>query len=299
MNILITGVGGQLGTELKRAFITGKTELGKIPSAYADANVLYCEKNALDITDLSAVKAIIKDNAIDLIFNCAAFTNVDACETQQELAFAVNAEGPKNLAIAASEMGATLVHVSSDYVFSGEGTVPRTEDDPCDPQSVYGHSKFLGERYVLEECPKSYVVRSAWVFGYVGKNFVKTILRLARENGAITVVDDQLGTPTNANDLAHELLAIALTQNYGIYHCTNKGICSWFDFACAIVDKAGIDCKKTPCTTQEFLRPAKRPAFSALDNARLRATIGDEMRDWRVALDCYLDNLEQKESAIL
>lgn len=291
MNILITGSKGQLGTELRRLITTGVAEIGPVPDAYKDARVLYCDLDELDITNEQACRQIVDNNEIELIINCAAFTNVDACESAPELAAAVNSDGPRNLARAAQQAGAVLVHVSTDYVFSGEGHTARVETDTPHPQSVYGQTKLAGEQQVAAECDRHFIVRTAWLYGYEGSNFVKTILRLARENGKIKVVDDQFGSPTSANDLAYELLKLALTNEYGIYHCTNNGTCSWFEFASAIVDKAGIPCEKLPCSTEEFPRPARRPAFSVLDNARLRASIGDEMRDWPVALDSYLENL--------
>jgi dTDP-4-dehydrorhamnose reductase len=288
MDILITGAKGQLGNELKSLLATGQAEIGPVPTAYHNAQVLYWDTDTLDITDAQAVAQALVDNPVDLIINCAALTNVDACETQRELAYAVNAEGPRNLARAAQVTGATLVQISTDYVFAGNDPTPRVETDPGNPQSVYGASKLLGEQYVAQECERHFIVRTAWLYGSVGTNFVKTILRLARENGAIKVVDDQFGSPTSANDLAYVLLKLALTQDFGIYHCTNNGSCSWFEFASAIVDGAGIPCKKSPCTTAEFPRPAHRPAFSVLDNAHLRATIGDPMRPWQDALAPYL-----------
>ncbi|MDR3307535.1 MAG: dTDP-4-dehydrorhamnose reductase [Coriobacteriales bacterium] len=292
MNILITGSNGQLGSELRRILTTGTAQIGPIPPAYHNANTLYCGADTLDITNKEAVLKTIQGNAIDLIINCAGFTDVDACEVQQECAYSVNATGPRYLAEAAQATGATLVHISTDYVFAGDDPRPRAEDDPCDPHSVYGHSKYLGEQQVAAHCAKHFIVRTAWLYGPEGANFAKTILRLARDNGAIKVVDDQFGNPTNANDLAYELLKIAQTGDYGIYHCTNNGTCSWFEFASAVVQKAGIPCEKTPCATEEFPRPAKRPTYSALDNARLRATIGDEMRPWQAALDSYLATMK-------
>jgi dTDP-4-dehydrorhamnose reductase len=184
-----------------------------------------------------------------------------------------------------------LVHISTDYVFSGDDADARTETDTVAPRSVYGKSKLAGELAVIANCDRYYIVRTAWLYGREGNNFVKTILRLASDNGAIKVVDDQIGNPTNANDLAYEILRLAASEDaagYGIYHCTNNGSCSWFEFASTIVDIAGIACEKTPCTTGEFPRPAPRPAYSVLDNSRLRATIGDDMRDWQMALNSYL-----------
>lgn len=291
MNILITGSKGQLGCELRRLISTGVAEIGAIPEVYREASVLYCDLDELDITDEQACLRFVDSNDIGMIINCAAFTNVDACESKPELAAAVNADGPRNLARAAERVGATLIHISTDYVFAGDDPSPRVETDDPSPRSVYGQTKLAGEQQVAAECSRHFIVRTAWLYGYEGANFVKTIMRLARENGMIKVVDDQYGSPTSANDLAYELVKLALTNEYGIYHCTNNGTCSWFEFASAIVDIAGIPCEKNACSTEEFVRPAKRPAFSVLDNARLRATIGDEMRDWRDALESYLENV--------
>lgn len=291
MNILITGSKGQLGCELRRLISTGVAEIGAIPEVYREASVLYCDLDELDITDEQACLRFVDSNDIGMIINCAAFTNVDACESKPELAAAVNADGPRNLARAAERVGATLIHISTDYVFAGDDPSPRVETDAPSPRSVYGQTKLAGEQQVAAECSRHFIVRTAWLYGYEGANFVKTIMRLARENGMIKVVDDQYGSPTSANDLAYELVKLALTNEYGIYHCTNNGACSWFEFASAIVDIAGIPCEKNACSTEEFVRPAKRPAFSVLDNARLRATIGDEMRDWRDALESYLENV--------
>ena len=222
-------------------------------------------------------------------------TNVDGCEEHEDAAFRVNALGPKNLALAAKKSGAKLVQVSTDYVFSGNEESERTEDDSTDPQSAYGRSKLAGEQLVRETYDKHFIVRTAWLYGYVGANFVKTMLRLAKEKGSIKVVNDQFGNPTSANDLAYEILRIAETENYGTYHCTNNGVCSWFDFASAIVDEAGISCEKKPCTTEEFPRPAKRPNYSSLRNAQLEKTTGDEMRPWQDALKEYIHNLPSLE----
>lgn len=295
MNILITGSKGQLGCELRRLISTGVAEIGAIPEVYREASVLYCDLDELDITDEQACLRFVDSNDIGMIINCAAFTNVDACESKPELAAAVNADGPRNLARAAERVGATLIHISTDYVFAGDDPSPRVETDAPSPRSVYGQTKLAGEQQVAAECSRHFIVRTAWLYGYEGANFVKTIMRLARENGMIKVVDDQYGSPTSANDLAYELVKLALTNEYGIYHCTNNGTCSWFEFASAIVDIAGIPCEKNACSTEEFVRPAKRPAFSVLDNARLRATIGDEMRDWRDALESYLENVESSD----
>lgn len=292
MNILITGCNGQLGSELAKNLKDGYTELGPIPDALRDAQVVCVDVTEMDITNYDAVVDLAEELELDVIINCAAYTNVNGCETDSDAAFRVNAIGARNLAMAAERFGAKLIHVSTDYVFAGDGSVPYTEWDLCDPQSVYGKTKYLGEQYVRDFCSRYFIVRTAWLYGYVGNNFVKTMLRLAREKGGAKVVADQRGNPTNAADLAHHILKLAATEQYGIYHCTGAGECSWYDFASKIVEYAGIPAAITPCTTEEYPTPAKRPAYSSLDNRMLRNTVGDEMRDWQDALKCYLEHLE-------
>ncbi|MDR2107986.1 MAG: dTDP-4-dehydrorhamnose reductase [Coriobacteriales bacterium] len=297
MRLLITGAAGQLGSELETILSSGHADIGPLPAAYQNAELLLTDTADLDITDADKVERYLAANAVDIVFNCAAFTNVDACESQPELAFSVNATGPQNLATACERHGAVLVHLSTDYVFSGDEASARSEGDPVAPKSVYGESKLAGEKAVAEACRRHFIVRTAWLYGSVGNNFVRTILRLARENGVIKVVDDQRGNPTNANDLAWHLLRLALSEDFGLYHCSGNGSCSWFEFASAIVDGAQIPCEKIPCTTAEFPRPAPRPAFSILDNARLRASIGDAMRPWPEALAAFLSQVSAAEKA--
>jgi dTDP-4-dehydrorhamnose reductase len=287
---VITGAGGQLGQELAAIIDGGRADIGSIPDVYRNAQVVAMTRKTLDIVNREQVDAFIASETPDIVFNCAAMTDVDGCEKQSDLAYAVNADGPDNLACALARYGGTLVHISTDYVFSGTDPTPRTENDKTNPQSIYGASKLAGEIAINTAGGKYFIVRSSWLYGHTGKNFVKTILRLARETGAIKVVDDQHGNPTYVNDLAYELLKLALTSEYGIYHVTGNGICSWFEFASTIVDAVGIPCEKIPCTTAEFPRPAKRPTYSALDNTRLRSTIGDEMRHWRKALTSFLED---------
>ena len=227
-------------------------------------------------------------------------TNVNGCESAPDTAMKINAIAPRFLAAAAQKIGAKLVYVSTDYVFDGDGArtsddsiIPYTEWDVCAPCSVYGKSKWLGEQYVREVCPRTFVVRTAWLYGYVGGNFVKTIWKNGAQKGELKVVDDQMGNPTNANDLAYHILKLALTDTYGVYHCTGTGVCSWYDFACEIIRLAGVPCRVTPCTTEEYPTPAKRPAYSALDNAMLRCTVGDEMREWKAALAVYVEKLKK------
>ena len=291
MNILICGANGQLGVELQRVLKSGISDIGSISNIYHNAHIFCTDTEELDITNAEAVSAFIGGNSFDLIINCAAMTNVDGCEEHEEIAYRVNALGALNLAQAAETNGAKLVQISTDYVFSGDEGKEYIETDDPGPHSAYGQTKLASENLTLSACTSSFIVRTAWLFGAQGPNFVRTILKLAKENGEITVVDDQFGNPTYAYDLAYEILQIAATNEYGLYHCTNNGICSWFEFASAIVDGAGLECKKTPCTTEQFPRLAKRPAFAPLKNKRLQDTIGDEMRDWQDALAAYLQRI--------
>lgn len=290
MTILITGAKGQLGNELTKILGEGTSELGVLPLFYAQSKVISVDVDELDITDLPLVLSFFSRYTPDLVFNCAAMTNVDGCETDEEAAYQVNALGPKNLAIACEQYGSRLLHVSTDYVFSGDGSSPYKESDEPSPNTAYGRTKLAGEGFVLSHSSNSCVCRTAWLYGYVGNNFVKTMLRLAREKGTLTVVNDQVGNPTSAVDLAYQLLLLGASTEKGIFHCTCSGEpVSWFDFASRIVSVAGIDIPVHGCSTAEFPRPALRPAYSALDNSRLRSTIGDSMRDWNVALDSFME----------
>lgn len=295
MKILITGSKGQLGTQLQKIIANGYSEIGPVPEAIKGATVIPIDIDELDITDKNSVMKFMLENKPNVVINCAAMTNVDACQTAYEAAMKANAIGPRNLATACEEIGAKIIHVSTDYVFGGTGTVPYREWDICDPQSVYGASKFLGEQYVREFSTKFFIVRTSWLYGYIGKNFVKTMVRLGKTHDSIKVVNDQRGNPTNAEDLAHHLLKLAVTEEYGVYHCTGEGECTWFDFATEIMKEFGIDCKVEPCTSDEFPSPTKRPEFSSLDNLMLKCTVGNEMRDWKVALKEYAKNIDESE----
>lgn len=298
MRLLITGSHGQLGNELRRCLETMTAEIGPLPEMYRDAQVDYVDYDVLDIADAAAVGTwFVEHGPYDVVVNCAAITNVDGCEANEQGAYRVNALGAESMAREAEACGAKIVHVSTDYVFPGTDPAPRCESDEVGPISAYGRTKLAGEQLVQAACDRAFVVRTAWLYGYIGKNFVKTMLRLAREHGKISVVADQVGNPTSANDLAYEILKLAATEEYGIYHCTNNGTCSWFDFASAAVDAAGIPCEKEPLTSAEykerFPQSADRPAYSSLDNAHLRETIGDEMRPWQDALATYMSNLSE------
>ena len=291
MKILITGASGQLGSQLINILNKGMSEIGEIPQGLKDAEVVGKNSHELDITDYDKVRSIIREIKPDVVINAAAYTNVDACETNQEKAFNVNALGAKNLAIACEDIDAKIVQISTDYVFSGIGSKPFKENDEPLPQSVYGKSKSMGDDFVREFSSKYFIVRPSWVYGYNGKNFVYTILKTAKERESLKVVNDQRGNPTNVEDIAHHILKLITTEQYGIYHCSGHGECSWYDFACKIVELAKIPCIINPCTTDEYTSSTKRPAYSSLDNEKLRITVGDEMRNWQEALKVFIENV--------
>lgn len=288
MKILITGARGQLGTEIQRQLKNGGSALGPVPERLKNATVIATDVNELDITDRDATIAFVRRHQPDTIISCAAFTNVDGCESNPEAAFKVNAIGASNLAQAAERINARLIHVSTDYVFRGEGNKPLDESERVDPKSVYGKTKALGEEYVKNFCHRYFIVRTAWLYGYAGKNFVKTIVNAGKKFGKLEVVSDQLGNPTNAEDLAHHILQLAVSHDYGVYHCTGEGICSWYEFASEIIRLSGVDATVAPCTSAEYSAKhpaaADRPAWSALENRMLACTVGNQMRDWKMAL---------------
>jgi dTDP-4-dehydrorhamnose reductase len=291
MKILITGVYGQLGSELTGVIADMRSEIGALPGIYMNAEVIGVDIDTLDISSAEAMSGFDASQTgapFDLIINCAAMTNVDACESDPETAIKGNAAAPMNIARFAEAQGAKLIHISTDYVFAGDAEKPYTEWDLPAPATAYGKSKLLGEKYVTDSCSRSFIIRTAWLYGKKGNNFVRTIRKIASENESINVVYDQRGNPTNANDLAHHILKIGAGEDYGIYHVTGNGICSWHEFAEEIIRLFGLDCKVIPVTTEEFPRPAPRPAYSAMNHLMLRATIGDEMRDWKDALAAFI-----------
>lgn len=290
MKLLITGANGQLGCELQRQLREGACALGPIPERLKNATVLAVDLPVLDIADRAEVVAFVRRQQPDVILNCAAYTNVDGCEVHREDAFRANAIGPANLAQAAEKVGARLVHISTDYVFSGQenGGISLDEAARPAPQSAYGETKLLGEEYVRQFCRRYFVVRTAWLYGRTGKNFVRTMATLGAKPGHLEVVDDQRGNPTNAEDLAWHLLQLAVSHNYGVYHCTGTGICSWYEFTREILRLTGGVADLAPCTSAEYAQKhpgsARRPAWSALENRMLACTIGDHMRPWQEAL---------------
>ena len=296
MKILITGCKGQLGTELQKQLWLGRSEIGPIPEKLRNATVIVVDQPELDISKYEETNEFVRRHRPDVIINCAAYTDVDGCETDRDRAFRVNAIGPRNLAQAAEKAGARLVHVSTGYVFSGKenGGIPQDEATlPC-PVSAYGSTKLLGEKYVEQFCHRHFIVRTAWLYSYYGNNFVKTIVNAGKEHGQLEVVNDQLGNPTNAADLAHEILQLCVTHEYGVYHCTGEGICSWYDFAAEIIRLSGVDATVKPCTSAEYKakypNAADRPTWSALENRMLRCTVGNQVRDWKDALAVFFAN---------
>ncbi|MGV8984636.1 dTDP-4-dehydrorhamnose reductase [Clostridium sp.] len=276
MKILITGANGQLGRELANQY-KDKSGIDLILTYVSD----------LDITNANEVYSFVNLNKPDVIINCAALTAVDKCETEIDMAYKINTIGPKNLAIAANEIGAEIVQVSTDYVFGGNLNKSLTEFDEVNPQTIYGKTKLQGEILVKNLNPKHYIVRTAWLYGD-GNNFVKTMIDLSKTNKILKVVNDQRGTPTSTVDLARVIIKLVEEKNYGVFHCTCKGECTWYEFTKEIFRLKGIDTEVLPCTTDEFPRPAKRPEFSVLRNYMLELTTGDIARTWKQAIKEYL-----------
>lgn len=293
MNILITGSKGQLGNEFQSIIRNGRAEIGEISDVIKKSEVVALDVDELDITNLNEVKRLLNNLKPEVVINCAAATNVDGCESNEDFAFKVNSIGPRNLAIACEEIAAKLVQVSTDYVFSGAGIKPLAEYDLTAPYSVYGKTKLLGENYVREFSTRYFIIRTAWLYGYVGHNFVYTMRKLGKEKDVINVVNDQRGNPTHANDLAYHILKLIETDYYGVYHCTGKGECSWYEFAKMIIELSGGKCIVKPCSSDEYKSPTKRPEYSSLDNMMLRNTVGDEMRNWQDAIRSFIDRIDK------
>ncbi len=304
MKILITGCHGQLGSELQVQLAKEKCILGTLPDRLKKATVLAVDVEDLDIRDRGATIAFVRRYQPETVINCAAYTDVDGCEANPDAAYMVNALGARNLALACEKIGARLIHVSTDYVFSGaqNGGVPLDECAPPCPSSVYGRTKWLGEQYVQQFCRRSFIVRTAWLYGYKGKNFVKTMANIGKIHDSVAVVDDQCGNPTNAVDLAWHILKLAVSHDYGIYHCTGNGVCSWAEFAAEIMRLTGSSCRVLPCSTEQYAlahpKSAPRPEWSALDNRALRCTVGDEMRPWKKALEDFFEHWEGDSTSI-
>jgi len=284
MNVLITGSNGQLGSELK--YLVMNDELKIINEN--DSKFFFTDKNELDITDMKKVKEFCKNNDITHIINCAAYTAVDKAEEEQELADLINHKAVKNLAIISKELNISLIHISTDYVFDGKNFKPYTENDKVNPQSVYGQTKLDGEKAIIEINPlNSIIIRTSWVYSSFGNNFVKTMLRLGKEREELGVIFDQIGTPTYAKDLAIAILEIIpkiQNSKLSIYHYSNEGAISWYDFTKAIFEIKGIDIKINPIETKDYPTPAKRPHYSVLNKSKIKEEFNLIIPYWKDSL---------------
>lgn len=285
MNILITGANGQLGNEMRLL----SKESNKDSYFFTDVA-------ELDITNLLDIRAFVKQNNIDVIVNCAAYTNVDKAEDDVELCDLINNKAVENLAIVAKEYDCTLIHVSTDYVFSGKGNLPCTEEQATSPLGVYGKTKLAGEDAIRRVGCKYLIFRTAWLYSEFGNNFVKTMIRLTTEKDSLKVVFDQVGSPTYAGDLGKLIFSIIEKRQYeqhqGIYHFSNEGVCSWYDFAKEISFIAGTDCDIQPCHSDEFPSKVTRPAFSVLDKTKVKRDFQFEVPYWKVSLTKCINKLK-------
>ena len=268
MNILVTGSNGQLGNEMR-----------VLSAQHPKHRYFFTDIAELDICDKAAVASFVAANSIDLIVNCAAYTNVDKAEEDEVTAMKINAEAVGIL----GNQGVKVIHVSTDYVFSGDEHVPCKESDPVAPRTAYGRTKYAGEKNLLAVCPEAVILRTAWLYSEYGNNFVKTMIKLGREKESLGVVFDQIGTPTYAADLAQAIFTVIETPCWhpGIYHFTNEGVCSWFDFTVAIHELAGIkNCHVSPILSEEYAYKTPRPHYSVLDKSKFKKTFGVEIPYW-------------------
>ena len=284
MNVLVTGGCGQLGMSLRRVMADAIfTDVVDAPDTVL-----------LDITDLAAVRSMVASEGVDVIVNCAGYTNVDAAESHADAAELLNAKAVENLAVAMKEVGGLLVHISTDYVFGSKYNTPIPEDAVTAPESVYGQSKWHGEEAIRRVGCRSVIIRTAWLYSEFGKNFVKTMLKLTTEKPSLKVVFDQVGTPTYAGDLAEAIMHVIPSEASvsQTYHFTNEGVTSWYDFAHTIAEYAGhTACDIRPCHSSEFPSPVRRPAYSVLDKTRIKETLGLRIPYWTASLKKCLKNL--------
>lgn len=265
---LVVGANGQLGSELKLQ-LQGKA--------------VYVDRTELDITDKAAVEAFVAQHQFEAIINCAAYTAVDKAESDEKVAELINVEGPRNLAAT----GLPLVHISTDYVFDGTACRPYSEDDEPNPQTAYGRTKLAGEKAVMETAQTAVIIRTAWLYSTFGNNFVKTMRKLGAERDSLNVVFDQVGTPTYAKDLAAAIVAILPQMKVGtkeIYHFSNEGVCSWYDFALAVMAQSDLNCEVLPIESKDYPTPAKRPHYSVLNKAKIKRDFGIKINNWAVSL---------------
>ncbi|MEI6433543.1 MAG: dTDP-4-dehydrorhamnose reductase [Bacteroidota bacterium] len=277
MKLLVTGANGQLGNEIR-----------KLAHSYPNLEFLFTDVAELDITDENAIEQCVIAEKITVIINCAAYTAVDKAELDQDKAFLINSTAVGNLSRVCAKFSAFLVHISTDYVFNGKGYRPYHEDDPIDPVSLYAKSKAAGEEQVFIHAGKAMIIRTSWLYSEFGANFVKTIMKYGKERDELNVVFDQIGTPTYASDLAKAILQIVSLNNSGsgieVFHYANEGVASWYDFARAIVDFSGINCKINAIETKDYPLPAVRPFYSVFNKAKIKKRFQMEIPDWRDSL---------------
>lgn len=276
MKLLITGAYGQLGNEMRIALM-----------CYPQFQSVFTDIDTLDICDKTALDAFVSEHKPDVLVNCAAYTAVDKAEDDVELCYKINCDAVRNLGEVAQLHGLKIVHISTDYVFDGTNYVPYTEDMPTCPNTVYGKSKLAGERELLQVCPDALILRTAWLYSGFGNNFVKTMLRLCTERSQIKVIFDQIGTPTYAADLANTILQILAADKFvpGIYHFTNEGVCSWYDFTKVIVEMANISCDVIPIESKDYAVRTPRPHYSVLNKGKLKAVYGIKIPYWMDGLE--------------
>lgn len=286
-NILLTGAYGQLGSEI----------YGLTPN-YQNFHFYSTDVDTLDITDFKSIEAFFEDNTFDFVINCAAYTAVDRAEQEREQAYRINVTAPKFLAEIAKKYDSKLIHISTDYVFDGKNYRPYCENDPPNPVSFYGKTKREGENQILATGAQAVIIRTAWLYSAFGSNFVKTMLRLGKERKKLNVVFDQIGSPTYGKDLGKVILDVVRmsaenpeTFKAGIYHFSNEGVCSWFDFARQIMENAHLDCHVEPIETKDFPTPAQRPHFSVLNKSKIKETFGIRIPYWKDSLDDCISRL--------
>ena len=281
--ILITGSNGQLGNEMQQAAVR-----------FPDFNYIYTDVAELDICDKGALDAFVKANNVNVIVNCAAYTAVDKAEDDVELCYKINRDAVRNIAEVATENKVKVVHVSTDYVFDGTNYLPYTEDMPVCPATVYGKSKLEGEQALLENCKESVILRTAWLYSSFGNNFVKTMIKLGTERDSLGVIFDQVGTPTYAADLADAILQLLSNKTFvpGIYHFSDEGVCSWYDFTKTIHRMANITCDVKPIETKDYPARTPRPHFSVLNKGKIKSTYGISIPHWEVSLEKCIQLLQ-------
>jgi dTDP-4-dehydrorhamnose reductase len=291
MKILVTGAYGQLGNELK-----------VLSDQYSEHQFLFTDSDTLDIADENQVQDYFEKEKPQFLINCAAYTAVDKAEVETDLAQKINANAPALLAKYSRLHNCGFIHISTDYVFNGKSFIPYTEVDPVQPESIYGKTKLAGENFILSSESKAVIIRTSWLYSSFGNNFVKTMLRLGEERDLLKVVFDQVGTPTYAADLAKAVLSVASVYEKepekfktGVYHYSNEGVASWYDFAKSIFEISGLNCKVLPVMSDEFPTPAKRPPYSVLNKSKIKSTFNLEIPYWKESLESCLKKLQKTE----